>query len=141
VGLHGLHNVSYAAFSLVAGWLADRFSKPQVLAGGYFLGAAMAVGIVVMPFTVWTLALVFVAGGIYVGIEETLEDSICAELVEESHHGMAFGVLATVNGVGVFVSSLLVGGLWTAFGTSVAFVFSAVLVLRVGSRERAAGGE
>jgi len=40
---------------------------------------------------------------------------------------MAFGVLATVNGVGDFVSSLVVGGLWTAFGTSVAFGFSAVL--------------
>jgi MFS family permease len=127
VGLYVLHNVFYATFSLVAGWLADRFSKHQVLAGGYLLGAVMAVGIVVMPFTVWTLGLVFVSGGIYVAVEETLEDSFCAELVDESHHGMAFGVLATVNGVGDFVSSLVVGGLWTAFGTSVAFGFSAVL--------------
>ncbi len=127
VGLYVLHNVFYAAFSLVAGWLADRFNKHHVLAGGYFLAAAMAVAIVVMPFTVWTLGLVFVSGGIYVGIEETLEDSFCAELVEERQHGMAFGVLATVNGVGDFVSSVVVGGLWTAFGTSVAFGYSAVL--------------
>ena len=127
VGLYVLHNVFYAAFSLVGGWLADRFSKHQVLAGGYFLAAVMAVGIIVMPFTVWTLGLIFVSGGIYVAIEETLEDSFCAELVEESHHGMAFGVLATVNGVGDFVSSLVVGGLWTAFGTSVAFGYSSVL--------------
>jgi hypothetical protein len=70
VGLNLLHNVSYAAFSLAARWLADRFSKHQVLAGGYFL--------------------------------------------------------ATVNGVGG-VSSLVVGGLWTGFGTSVAFGYSAVL--------------
>jgi len=127
VGLYVLHNVFYAGFSLVAGWLADRFSKRHVLAAGYFLAAAMAVWIAVMPFTVWTLALVFVSGGIYVGIEETLEDSMCAELVEERQHGMAFGVLATVNGVGDFVSSLVVGALWTAFGTSVAFGYSAVL--------------
>jgi len=127
VGLYVAHNVFYAGFSLVAGWLADRFSKRHVLAAGYFLAAAMAVWIAVMPFTVWTLALVFVSGGIYVGIEETLEDSMCAELVEERQHGMAFGVLATVNGVGDFVSSLVVGALWTAFGTSVAFGYSAVL--------------
>ena len=127
VGLYVLHNVFYAAFSLVAGWLADRFSKHHVLAGGYFLAAVMTVGIIVMPFTVWTLGLVFVVGGIYVAVEETLEDAYCAELVEESHHGMAFGVLATVNGVGDFVSSVVVGGLWTAFGTSVAFGYSAVL--------------
>jgi MFS family permease len=127
VGLYVLHNVCYAAFSLVAGWLADRFNKHHVLAGGYSLAAVMAVGIIVLPFTVWTLGLIFVSGGIYVAIEETLEDSFCAELVTESQHGMAFGVLATVNGVGDFVSSLVVGGLWTAFGTSMAFGYSAVL--------------
>ena len=63
----------------------------------------------------------------YVAIEETLEDSFCAELVGEEHHGMAFGTLATVNGVGDFLSSIMVGALWTAFGTSVAFGYSAVL--------------
>jgi len=40
---------------------------------------------------------------------------------------MAFGVLATVNGVGDFLSSIVVGALWTAFGTAVAFGYSAVL--------------
>ena len=78
---------------------------------------------------VWTLALIFVLGGIYVAMEETLEDSFCAELVGEEHHGMAFGTLATVNGVGDFVSSLIVGLLWTVFGTTVAFGYSAVLFL------------
>jgi dipeptide/tripeptide permease len=40
---------------------------------------------------------------------------------------MAFGTLATVNGVGDLISSLVVGLLWTRFGTSVAFGYSAVL--------------
>lgn len=127
VALYVLHNVFYAAFSMVAGWLADRFSKHYVLAGGYFLAAIMAVGIILMPFTVWTLAMVFTFGGIYVAVEETLEDSLCAELVDENQHGMAFGVLATVNGVGDFLSSLAVGALWTVFGTSAAFGYSAIL--------------
>ncbi|HUR47441.1 MAG TPA: hypothetical protein VMZ27_16275, partial [Candidatus Saccharimonadales bacterium] len=64
-----------------------------------------------------------------VAIEETLEDSFCAELVDESHHGMAFGVLATVNGAGDFLSSVVVGALWSAFGASVAFGYSALLFL------------
>jgi MFS family permease len=127
VALYVLHNIFYAVFSLVAGWLADRFDKRHVLAGGYFLAAVMSIGIIALPFAVWTLGLIFVAGGVYVAIEETLEDSFCAELVEEQQHGMAFGVLATVNGVGDFVSSLVVGGLWAGFGTSVAFTYSTVL--------------
>jgi MFS family permease len=127
VGLYLLHNVLYAAFAFVAGWLADRFKKNQVLAAGYGLAALMAVGIMVLPLGFWTLALVFTSGGIYVAIEETLEDSFCAELVGETQQGMAFGVLATVNGVGDFLSSIIVGTLWTAAGTTVAFGYSAVL--------------
>jgi hypothetical protein len=73
------------------------------------------------------LGAVFVLGGIYVGIEETLEDSLCAELVNEAHHGMAFGVLATVNGIGDFLSSAIVGLLWSVAGIAVAFGYSAAL--------------
>jgi hypothetical protein len=67
----------------------------------------MTILIIALPASVWMLGAVFILGGLYVGIEETLEDSLCAELVEEAHHGMAFGVLATVNGIGDFVSAQL----------------------------------
>ena len=127
VALYVLHNVFYAAFAYLAGWLADRLPKRKLLAAGYALAAVMAVLVIALPATLWTLGLVFALGGIYVGIEETLEDSFCAELVGEEHHGMAFGVLATVNGVGDFLSSLVVGVLWSAFGPAVAFSYSAVL--------------
>jgi MFS family permease len=127
VGFYVAHNIFYAAFAPIAGWLADRFKKPIILSIGYAIGAVMAVLIILLPTTIWTFAIIFVLGGIYVGIEETLEDSLCAELVDEEQHGMAFGVLATVNGIGDFLSSIIVGALWSGFGTSVAFSYSAVL--------------
>jgi MFS family permease len=127
VGFYVVHNVLYATSAPIAGWLADRFRKPLVLSTGYALAAVMAVLIIVLPATFWTFVLIFALGGIYIGIEETLEDSLCAELVDEEHHGMAFGVLATVNGIGDFVSSIVVGLLWTQFGTTAAFGYSAVL--------------
>lgn len=127
VGLYVLHNVFYAGFAVFAGWLADHFPKNLVLAAGYALAGLMAMAIVLLPLTLWTLGGIFIFGGVYVAMEETLEDSFCAELVGEEHHGMAFGTLATVNGIGDFVSSLMVGALWTGFGTSVAFAYSAVL--------------
>jgi MFS family permease len=129
VGLYVLHNIFYAGFAFIAGWLADRFRKNLVLATGYALAAVMALVIIFLPLTVWTLGVIFILGGVYVAMEETLEDSFCAELVTEEHHGMAFGTLATVNGVGDFLSSIIVGVLWTAFGTQVAFGYSAVLFL------------
>lgn len=127
LGFYVAHNIFYAACAPVSGWLADHFKKTIVLATGYALAAVMAVLIITLPATIWTFVLIFMLGGIYVGVEETLEDSLCAELVEEEHHGMAFGVLATVNGIGDFLSSVVVGLLWTQFGTTVAFSYSAVL--------------
>jgi MFS family permease len=126
-GLYVLHNIFYAAFSMIAGWLADRFSKSNLLAVGYSLAAVMAAAIIVLPLNVWTLAVIFLIGGVYVAMEETLEDSLCAELVGEEHHGIAFGTLATVNGIGDFLSSAIVGVLWTMSGTAVAFGYSAAL--------------
>jgi len=127
--LYVLHNVLYAGCSFLAGWFADRLDKRRLLAGGYLTAALMALAIIVLPLNVGILAAIFALGGIYVAIEETLEDSLCAELVSDLHHGMAFGTLATVNGIGDFASSLIVGLLWTACGTSVAFAFSAVLFI------------
>ncbi len=129
VSLYVLHNIFYAGFSYVGGLMADRFPKNRLLAGGYALSALMAFGIMFSPANLVLLALVFMLGGIQVAIEETLEDSFCAELVEPTLHGMAFGVLATVNGIGDFLSSTIVGLLWSAFGTTLAFGYSAVLFI------------
>src|SRR5213079_1946273 len=127
--LYVLHNILYATFSMVAGWLADRFNQGTLLSTGYLLAAVMALAIIVLPMSIGTLALIFALGGVYVAMEETLEDSFCAELVSEEHHGMAFGTLATVNGIGDFASSVIVGALWTFSGTRAAFLYSAILFI------------
>lgn len=62
-------------------------------------------------------------------IEETLKDSLCAEMIPKSQQSMAFGILATVNGIGDFASSVIVGILWSSVGTTVAFGYSAVLFI------------
>lgn len=127
VGFYLLRNVFNAACAPLAGWLADHFKKNRVLAAGYALAGAMAVLIILAPPNVWMLGLVFTLAGVFVALTETLEDSLCAELVGEEHHGTAFGVLATVNGIGDFLSSTMVGLLWTAVGTAAAFGYSACL--------------
>jgi MFS family permease len=129
VGLYVLHNLFYATFAFIGGWLGDRFPKNRLLAVGYLLAAAMSLCIILLPPSAGAFALIFVLGGTNVALEETLEDSLCAELATADHRGMAFGAMATVNGLGDFFSSIIVGALWTAYGTSVAFGYSAALSL------------
>jgi MFS family permease len=130
VGLYLLHNIFYAAFAYLGGWLSDRVSQRRaVLASGYGLAVGMALLLVLGPKTVPLLAVVFAVAGIVVGVNEALEDSLAAELAPREQHGMAFGTLAAVNAVGDFVSSAAVGFLWSAASQSAAFAFSGVLFL------------
>jgi MFS family permease len=128
VGLYTLHNVFYAGSAYVSGWISDLVpNRKAILAGGYALAGLTAIFLTSTPTTLWLLGGLFVLAGIYVGTEEALEDSLAAELIPKEQHGMAFGTLAAVNAVGDFLSSLMVGFLWSAVSARAAFSFSAVL--------------
>jgi MFS family permease len=130
VGLYLLHNVFYAAFAYLGGWLSDHVPhRRAVLGAGYALAVVMALLLVFQPASVPLLAVVFALAGIVVGVEEALEDSLAAELVSQQQHGMAFGTLAAVNAVGDFASSLSVGFLWSRYSASLAFTVAGILFL------------
>jgi len=126
--LYTLHNVFYAGSAYVSGWLSDQVpNRRTVLSGGYGLAVATALLLCTGTHSLWLLAGIFALAGLYIGTEEALEDSVAAEMMPREQHGMAFGTMAAVNAVGDFLSSLLVGALWSAFGVGAAFGASAVL--------------
>jgi len=128
VALYTLHNVFYAGSAYASGWLSDHVPQRKVvLASGYALAGVTAILLCTGTHSLWLLAVIFVIAGLYIGTEEALEDSLAAEIVPREQHGMAFGTLAAVNAVGDFLSSLLVGFLWSAFSVQTAFAASAIL--------------
>jgi MFS family permease len=128
VGLYALHNVVYAGISYPAGVLADRMNKRLLLALGYALGAMTALLLALGVSSLPMLALVFALGGAYVGIEETLEDSLAAELLSGALRGTGFGAMAVINGLGDLVSSIAVGWLWSALNPAAGFGFALALM-------------
>jgi MFS family permease len=128
VGFYTLHNIFYAGSAYISGWLSDNVPQRKVvLAAGYALAGVTAILLTTSPHHLPLLGVIFALAGIYVGSEEALEDSLAAELIPSEQHGMAFGTLAAVNAVGDFLSSLIVGFLWSAVSVKAAFSFSAVL--------------
>jgi MFS family permease len=128
VGLYTLHNVFSAGSSYLSGWISDHVPhRKLVLAAGYALGGVTAILLMLAPSSLWLLALIFALAGLYVGTGEALEDSLAAELIPKEQHGMAFGTLAAVNAGGDFISSLLVGFLWSAVSLKAAFALPMVL--------------
>lgn len=131
--LYVLRNVVYAAASFPIGMLADRMDKTKLLAIGYLLGAGTAVMtaeafFVESPGT-FPLAAIFACAGAYIAVQDALEGAIPADLVRESSRGTAYGLMGTVNGVGDFTASVLVGTLWTMATPTVAFSCSGLVML------------
>jgi len=126
--LYTIHNIFYAGSAYVSGWTSDYIPQRKlVLAAGYALAGVTAILLTTAPTNLPLLVVIFVLAGLYVGTEEALEDSLAAELIPNEQHGMAFGTLAAVNAAGDFLSSLVVGFLWSAVSIRAAFSFSAVL--------------
>lgn len=105
-------NVIYTASCYVTGIFADRFPKKWVLTAGYVIAVIPAVFLMLPGDSFWKFGVVFAASGLYMGIWETTENSTAASLLPAKVRGIGFGTLATVNGVGDLLSSVLVGLLW-----------------------------
>ena len=103
------YNVVYTASCYASGLLADRFPKHWVLAIGYALAVVPAIALLTPGDSFVKFGIVFGVSGLYMGVWETLESSTSATLLPDRASRTGFGLLSTVNGIGDFLSSLLVG--------------------------------
>jgi MFS family permease len=127
VGLYTLLNFVYAASSLPLGALSDRIGKRAVLSFGYLLSAVTCLLTALLTDDMLFLLSVFFLAGVFTGATDTVEGAAAADLLPTEARGTGYGLLHTVNGVGDFVSSSLVGLLWTTVSAEVAFGYAAAL--------------
>jgi MFS family permease len=131
--LYVLHNVLYALSAYPVGALSDRRGRRGLLALGYALGAMVALGFAAafwfkradVPF----MAFLFMLGGAFIAIQDALEGAMTADLVPETgKRGVAYGTTGAVNGVGDFISSTIVGIVWSVYSPVLAFAYAAVMM-------------
>ncbi len=129
IALYVLHNAVSTASAFPIGAITDRVGRGPVLVAGYLFAAATTFGFALLPPTPAALALLFVCSGVYIACEEVVEKARAVELLPAAVKGTGLGVLAATNGVGDFVSSGVVGLLWSAFPaqTSIGFVVAGSL--------------
>ncbi|MCX8150628.1 MAG: MFS transporter [Candidatus Bathyarchaeota archaeon] len=127
VGLYTLLNITYAASSLPIGALSDRIGPRRILAAGYFISAIACLGTAFITADFEFLIPLFLLAGIFTAITDTIEATAAADILPSESMGVGFGVLQTINGVGDFASSAVVGVLWAVASPLVAFVYAALL--------------
>jgi MFS family permease len=129
VGLYTFHNFISAAASYPAGALGDRIGKRGLLAAGYLVATIAYAGFILEPPTIPVLVILFGLAGIHQATQQSLEKSLAAELLPAAARGSGFGVLATVNGIGDLVSSVVVGALWSSVSPAAGFAYAGIVTL------------
>ena len=129
VELYTFHNFVSAVASYPAGALGDRVGKRGLLAAGYLVATLTYAGFILEPPTVPVLVILFGLAGIHQAAQQSLEKSLAAELLPAAARGSGFGVLATANGIGDLVSSVVVGALWSGVSPTAGFVYAGVMTI------------
>ncbi|MGA7625210.1 MAG: MFS transporter [Candidatus Acidiferrales bacterium] len=129
VALYTFYNFVDAAAAYPAGALADRIGKRGILAVGYLFAVVAFAGFIFEPATIPMLALLFGLVGIHGAVQQSVEKSMAAEFLPKANRGSGFGVLATVNGIGDLVSSVVVGSLWSSVSPNAGFTYAGFFAL------------
>ena len=124
VALYTFHNVVNAAASYPAGALGDRVGRRLLLAAGYLAGVIAYAGFIFERPQLPILSVLFGLAGIHIGVTQSLEKSAASEILPPANRGSGFGVLATANGIGDLVSSIVVGALWSSVSANAGFIYA-----------------
>jgi MFS family permease len=126
--LYAFRNVIQAFADYAIGYLSDVFGRKVLLAFfGFFIFGLMSLGLAFPIPTLWFFILLFALSGISAAAYTALEKAYAADLLPAHLRGTGYGVLQTIDGVGDFVSSFMVGFLWSEISPASGFIYAAVL--------------
>ena len=128
---YALTPVGQALIALATGWPLILLGRLVSWFGKGLRGPlrdAVALAFVFQVQTVPLLAVIFSVAGLYMAVQEALESTVTAEMVDTATLATGIGVLGTVNGVAKFVSSTAVGLLWTGVSPLAGFGGAATLM-------------
>jgi MFS family permease len=129
--LYAAYQLANVLSSFPAGIVSDRLGRKGVLALGYFLFAAiyLGVGLAGGVAALWAL---FPLYGVYQGMTDGVSKAFIVDLAPEADRGAALGLQAAMVGISALPASLAAGFLWDRVGPSSAFVYGAATAFTAG---------
>lgn len=125
-----IYNLSYAGLSMPAGKLSDRLGARATIVTGYLVLLA-SYGALNLAHSPWVLAASFLLLGLFPALTDGVQRSLASQLSSAELRGGALGLLNAAVGLGALSAGIGGGYLWQAYGPSVAFLASG-LVLAAG---------
>ncbi len=123
----GIHALKAVVSEIVGRWANRSWRRPFILAGWILYAVALlGLGLThsVVNLVYWGLIL-----ACYYGLTEPTERALMRDLVRPNEYGTAFGWYHMLMGLAALPGGLMLGGLWSLYGSRPAFLVSAVLAM------------
>ena len=124
--LYLVFNVSASVFAFPAGKLSDKFGRGKVLVPGYMIYGLVYLGFALISSKPVTVCL-FIAYGAYNALISGAERAFVAEHAPERLRGTVLGLYGMLQGVGLLLSSMIAGVLWTRVHSGAPFLLGGLL--------------
>ncbi|MEM3623594.1 MAG: MFS transporter [Candidatus Bathyarchaeia archaeon] len=125
--LYMVRNIAQALADYGIGSLSDKLGRKSLLAFfGFLLFGITSLGFVYAT-DIYFFIFLFVLSGISAATYTALEKAYAADLLPSNIRGTGYGVLQTIDGIGDFISSFVVGTIWALVSPELSFVYAALL--------------
>ncbi len=121
-------NLAYSLSAYPVGVLADRVSRPMLLAVGLLLLVVADLVLALVP-NMAGLLIGVVLWGLHMGFTQGLLATLVADAAPAELRGTAFGVFNLITGIALLVASVVAGFLWDQIGPQATFLAGAAFAL------------
>ena len=122
--------IAFGLFSLPAGWLADRWSRRNMMAAFYFGCGLSLVGAAFAP-SLWMLAAALFALGVFAAIYHPVGTAMLIETATQRGRSLAFN--GVCGNLGVSLAAGITAALTAAFSWRGAFLVPGVIAIATGA--------
>lgn len=126
--LYFVYNVTASILAIPFGKKSDKIGRKKILVSAYLMFTLVYLGFGTAQND-WMFVLLFVLYGIYTAMSAGVERALIADIAPPELKGTMLGLHSTVAGVALLPASVICGFLWNSFGSTVPFVFGAIMSL------------
>jgi MFS family permease len=119
------HNAFGSAVAYGGGHWVDRAGPRVVFGFGAALYVLAYIGFAIGPHSWWALLVAFSLAGSGLGLSETAESTLVAQMLPDHLRGSGFGALGGVRAAGDVVATVVVGVLYTTVSPAAGFIYAA----------------
>lgn len=123
------HNAFGSVVAYAGGHWIDRAGPRVVFGVGAAVYVLAYVGFSIGPHSWWALLIAFTLAGSGIGLAETAESTLVAQILPDRLRGSGFGLLGGVQAGGDVVSTIVVGALYTAVSPAAGFAYAGAWML------------